>query len=229
MEYLTNFIEFSADDHRSIKNASDLLQPLLSTITDVVYDKLFEYDITKASFTVEQSGFDGPIKSDLNEAKVTDPVIVYRKTMLKKYLHKILNDELGPKFTKYLYWVGEIHSNTRYKTSSSDVEFINLNALTGFVTAALMNIINDSTQASWTPEERNKTLIAFSKFFWIQNDTFLMYHAILQDKVAELSRAPPKAESSPNTISSYGPTAANALLGFGIGAFLTMAISKLFK
>jgi hypothetical protein len=46
-EYLCDFIGFNADDIKTVTGAASLLGPVVNTLVDAVYNKLFTYDCTK--------------------------------------------------------------------------------------------------------------------------------------------------------------------------------------
>lgn len=60
-EYLTDFMEFSSEDIETIHGAAEALAPLVPSLVDAVYDKLFQYDATKRHFVSRQSGYEGEV------------------------------------------------------------------------------------------------------------------------------------------------------------------------
>ncbi|MDP6722579.1 MAG: protoglobin domain-containing protein, partial [Pirellulaceae bacterium] len=55
--YLTEFVGFTEEDIAVIHGAAGHLAPLVPTLVDAVYDKLFSYDATKRHFVPRQSGY----------------------------------------------------------------------------------------------------------------------------------------------------------------------------
>ena len=50
VEYLTEFMGFNPSDVEAIHGSAAHLAPLVPTLVDAVYDKLFSYDATKRHF-----------------------------------------------------------------------------------------------------------------------------------------------------------------------------------
>ena len=49
--YVASFLGFKEDDAAALKASAPLVAPLVPTIVDAVYDKLFSFDITKVRIT----------------------------------------------------------------------------------------------------------------------------------------------------------------------------------
>ncbi len=64
-DYLCKFVEFGEEDIAAIKGSAGLLAPLVPTIVDAVYNKLFSFDITKAFFLPRNQGYEGDLAQDL--------------------------------------------------------------------------------------------------------------------------------------------------------------------
>ena len=63
--YLAEFVGFGEDDIQAIHAAAGHLAPLVSTLVDAVYDKLFGYSSTKRHFVPRQYGYEGPVPESL--------------------------------------------------------------------------------------------------------------------------------------------------------------------
>ncbi|PWA00524.1 hypothetical protein BB558_003411 [Smittium angustum] len=234
MEYISSFIEFGEADHKKMLKSKDLLLPFLDVITDVVYSRMFAYDVTKVNFTHQQDGYKGQIERDINNLKSDDSVIQFRKMMLHKYLRRIVSTEWNIGLIKYLNWTGEIHSNTMLKKSSNDVEYIHLNAMIGFISTSILDIVAHASEGVWDEEMRNEAMVAFSKFFWVQNDFISKSHTTKYDDYdpAENSKALTRLEGE--TVNKYlkrdslALSIGGAFASFGIGVFLTTAIISFF-
>ncbi|KAJ3068059.1 hypothetical protein HDU98_008783 [Podochytrium sp. JEL0797] len=178
--YVSKFVDFNESDIAAIKNAAPLIAPLVPVIVDAVYDHLFQFDLTKEIFLQKGDGFNPHVHmpSNLNELTVESEQIKFRKDFLGKYLVKLVTAEYDAKFVQYLDRVGRIHTNTPGKKSRINVEYIHCNALFGWLHGFLAETIDNLPQLQG-PEVaavRAKTLGAFSKLLWIQNDFFAMYY-----------------------------------------------------
>ena len=173
--YVSKFIGFGEEDIKYIHESSSVLAPLVPTVVDLVYKKLFSFDITKRPFLVRNDNFTGKMEESLEELNdSSSEQIKFRKDMLSKYLIKLFSADFNAKgFINYLDWVGKIHTN-KSGNKKIVVDYIHINALFGYVSDVLLGTI--STSSSLNEEQRTKTIQAFNKFFWIQNDLFTKYY-----------------------------------------------------
>jgi len=58
--YLTEFMGFGPADIEAIRGAAGVLAPLVPTLVDAIYVKLFSYDATKRHFVPRQFRLRGP-------------------------------------------------------------------------------------------------------------------------------------------------------------------------
>ena len=84
-EYLSKFAGFGQEDIDAIHNAAPAVAPLVDTIVDAVYEKLFSFDSTKAVFLKRNEGFQGCVADDLNALTTENEQIKFRKDFLGKY------------------------------------------------------------------------------------------------------------------------------------------------
>jgi hypothetical protein len=173
--YVSGFIGLGAEDIQAIHDAAPLISPLMSIIVDAVYEKLFAYDCTKRHFVPRQSGYEGDTPIDIDDSQPMDrlggltldhPQVVFRKEHLAIYLTNLLTHDYDEELIKYLDHVGEIHT-TKTGNSIIHVPLVQMNALLGYVSVALTDII---LSLSIPHEDRRTTLLAFTKLLWIQND-----------------------------------------------------------
>ena len=113
--------------------------------------------------------------------KTDSDQIKFRKDFLAKYLVKLVTAEYDETFVKYLDWVGKIHTKAsgRKKNAIKPVDQIHINALFAWLHGFLATAL-DSHPDLQSPEAqpvRTKTLAAYSKLLWIQNDFFLKYNS----------------------------------------------------
>ena len=174
-DYVTKFVGFGEEDIKYIHESAAVLAPLVPTVVDLVYKKLFSFDVTKKTFMVRNDKFEGKMEESLDELddKASEQ-IKFRKDMLSKYLVKLVTADYSSKaFVVYLDWVGKIHT---VKAGNKDIviDYIHINALFGYVSDVLLGTI--ATCKDLSEEQRVKTLLAFNKLLWIQNDLFAKYY-----------------------------------------------------
>ena len=164
--FLTEFMGFGPDDIEAIHGAAEHLAPLVPTLVDAVYDKLFSYDATKRHFVPRQSGYEGDAPTDIEVLTQDHEMIQFRKQHLARYLQTLVTKPYDAMMLSYLDAVGKIHTH-KAGSRELDVPLVQMNALLGFVSDALLSTIlglglNSDSQA--------KTLRAFNKLLWLQND-----------------------------------------------------------
>lgn len=177
--YLAEFIEFGADDIAAIHAAAPLLAAAVPALVDAVYVKLFKYDATKRHFVPPQFGYDGALASDVDSLTLDDEVIQFRKQHLGRYLTTLVTNPYDSKMVVYLNTVGAMHTPAVGK-AEIDVPLVQMNALLGYVADALHATIFG---LSLDRETECRTLRAFSKLLWLQNDLINRHYA--RDSVAD--------------------------------------------
>ncbi len=165
-EYLCEFMGFGKEDIDTILGAAPLLAPIVPTLVDAVYDKLFSYDATKRHFTLRQHGYSGVLPQGLEDLTQEHELIKFRKSHLAKYLAKLVTGPYNTEMVEYLNFVGAIHTP---KAGSKDlnVPLVQMNALMGFVADA----VNATIISLDIPiAAKYQAIRSFSKLLWIQND-----------------------------------------------------------
>ncbi len=165
-QYLSEFMGFGEEDVTAIHGAATAIAPLVPALVDAVYVKLHGYDATWRHFLPRQSGYEGPVPASLEELTLDHEMIRYRKEHLGRYLSALVTKPYDSKMVAYLDMVGKIHT-PKAGSSELNVPLVQMNALLGFVADALMNTIL-SLGLERTLEVR--TLRAFNKLLWLQND-----------------------------------------------------------
>lgn len=166
VDYLAEFMGFSADDIAAIHGAASVLAPVVPTLVDAVYDKLFGYDATKRHFVPRQSGYDGELPEDLDSLGQDHEMIEFRKNHLARYLVTLVTKPFDSKMFVYLNRVGEMHT-PHAGSAELDVPLVQMNALLGFVADALIATI---LELGLDRPTEQRTLRAFGKLLWMQND-----------------------------------------------------------
>ncbi|MDB5351711.1 MAG: hypothetical protein JWN86_2958 [Planctomycetota bacterium] len=164
--YLAGFMGFGDGDIEAIHAAAVALAPLVPGLVDAVYDQLHRYDATWRHFVPRQSGYDGDVVASVTDLAMDHAQIKYRKEHLGRYLAALVTKPFDGKMATYLDMVGRIHTP---KSGSADlnVPLVQMNALLGFVSDALTATI---LGLNLEREREVRTLQAFGKLLWIQND-----------------------------------------------------------
>jgi hypothetical protein len=171
--YLAEFMEFGEDDIAAVHGAAGLLAPRVPALVDAVYVKLFRYDATKRHFVSPQHGYEGPLAADVESLSLEDDVIEFRKQHLARYLAALVTRPYNAKMVQYLDMVGAMHTPA-HGSPELDVPLVQMNALLGYVADA----INATIFGLGLPREvETRTLRAFSKLLWIQNDLISRHYA----------------------------------------------------
>src|SRR5262245_31681085 len=180
--YLSEFMGFGAEDIAAIHGAAKHLAPLVPVLVDAVYDKLFSFDSTKRHFVPRQSGYNGPIPESVEKLEQDHDMIKFRKEHLGRYLVSLVTRDYDAKMISYLDMVGKMHT-LKAGSAELDVPLVQMNALMGFVSDALTNVI---LGLNLDRQTEIRTVRAFNKLLWLQNDLITRhYQAAAEVEVAE--------------------------------------------
>src|SRR6476661_142813 len=163
--YVAEFMGFGADDVAAIHGAASHLAPLVPVLVDAVYEKLFSYDATKRHFVPRQSGYAGPVPESLETLTQDHEMIEFRKAHLGRYLVALVTRQYDEKMIGYLDMVGKMHT-PKAGSEELDVPLVQMNALLGFVSDALVNVIFG---LGLDRHSEIHTVRAFNKLLWLQN------------------------------------------------------------
>ena len=172
-DYLTEFVEFGADDIDAIHASAALLAPLVPSLVDAVYDKLFNYDATWRHFVPRQHGYEGDLAAGVDSLSMEDDVINFRKQHLGRYLAALVTKPYDAKMVQYLNTVGAMHTPAA-GSPQLNVPLVQMNALMGFVADALQATIFGLNLDRATEV---RTARAFNKLLWLQNDLINRHYA----------------------------------------------------
>jgi hypothetical protein len=170
--YLTEFMGLTANDIVAIHGSAAHLAPLVGGLVDAVYEKLFTYDATKRHFMPRQDGFTGEVPVTLESLTVHHEIIRFRKEHLTRYLKALVTRPYDGKMIEYLDMVGKIHT-AKAGNRGIVVPLIQMNALLGFVSDALISTIFG---LEISDEDKHKTVRAFNKLLWVQNDLIVRHY-----------------------------------------------------
>ena len=171
--YVAGFIGFGPDDIAAVHGAAPLLAPLVPGLVDAVYEKLHAQDATWRHFVPRQHGYTGDVPTDVASLTMDHPQIAFRKQHLGRYLVTLVTKPYDGKMAEYLDMVGKIHT-PKAGSPELDVPLVQMNALMGFVADALTATI---LGLNLPREQEAKTLRAFGKLLWIQNDLITRHYA----------------------------------------------------
>lgn len=170
--YMTEFMGFGQEDIDAIHGAAEHLAPIVPSLVDAVYDKLFSYDATKRHFVTRQSGYEGAVPNTIDDLSLDHEMIEFRKQHLGRYLASLVTKPYDDKMVSYLDVVGRIHT-PKAGNPELDVPLAQMNALMGFVSDALLSTI---FSLGLERQAEIKTVRAFNKLLWLQNDLITRHY-----------------------------------------------------
>jgi hypothetical protein len=170
--YVAEFVGFGSGDVEAIHKAAGKLAPLVPALVSAVYDKLFSYDATKRHFMPRQHGYEGPVPDNLEALSQDHPMIAFRKHHLGRYLTMLVSKPYDLKMVGYLDQVGKMHT-PKAGSAELNVPLVQMNALMGFVSDALTATI---LGLGLERDAEVRTLRAFNKLLWIQNDLITRHY-----------------------------------------------------
>ncbi|CAF2545100.1 unnamed protein product [Rotaria sp. Silwood2] len=89
-DYVSKFLNFTTDDIAVLNSFAKIAQPQIPSLVDTIYQKLFEYDITKNYFLKQNFGFKGIIATDESQLTLQSEQMLLRIDSIRKYLYRIL-------------------------------------------------------------------------------------------------------------------------------------------
>ena len=170
--YVTEFIGFGEDDIAAIHGSAAHLAPIVPQLVDAVYEKLFLYDATKRHFVPRQSGYEGDVPENLESLQMDHEMIEFRKQHLGRYLERLVTKPFDGNMLNDLDLVGKMHT-PKAGSKELDVPLVQMNALMGFVSDALIDTI---LSLDLDTETSNQTVRAFNKLLWLQNDLITRHY-----------------------------------------------------
>lgn len=166
IRFLRDFIGFTDTDVQIIHDSAAAVEPRLPELVDAVYEQMFAFDATRRHFLVKQPGYHGPMPESLGRMKLDDPVTQFRKKHFAEYFQRLLHDSFDSVMGAYLDLVGRLHT-AQAGSPHLVVPLVQMNAMLGFLSDQLIRLIGDLGLA---PDQERKTIRAFSKLLWLQND-----------------------------------------------------------
>ena len=165
-EFLADFMGFGTEDTAAIHGCVAQLAPIIPRMVDQTYKKLLSYDATARHFVPRQHGFEGPLPESTDSLSADHAQIQFRKEHLSRYLMSLVGRAYDAKMVNYLDIVGKMHT-PKAGNKEIDVPLVQMNALMGL----LSDILTDTIAGLGLPQDQMlKTIRAFNKLLWIQND-----------------------------------------------------------
>lgn len=169
--YLAEFMGITQDDWDAIRESGEILGPIVDSLVDAVYEKLWQYDATQRHFRRPGSGFKQPVRGDI--MTLDHPYIEFRKDRLRSYLVRLVSGVYDDKFVLFLDWAGKIHT-AKAGAPHIEVPLVQMNALMGFVAAAVVSTLWDLVPDD---DQRRRYIEAWNKLLWVQNDLINRHYA----------------------------------------------------
>ncbi len=165
-EYLAEFIGFDEHDVKLIHAAAGYLGPKIPALVEQTYEKLLSYDATARHFVPRQHGHAGDVPISLAELSADHAQVQFRKEHLLRYFMHIIGHAYNAKMANYLDMVGAMHT-PKAGNQAIDVPLVQMNALMGLIS----HIITETLLGlDFDCETKQRTVLAFNKLLWIQND-----------------------------------------------------------
>jgi hypothetical protein len=172
-EFLSEFIGFGPEDVAAIQAFAPHLGPRIGELVEKTYEKLLRYDATARHFVPKQHGYEGETPERLADLTHTHPQIQFRKDHLNRYFMQLIGRSYDAQMVQYLDMVGKIHTS-KAGSKEIDVPLVQMNALIGLLSDMLIEAV---ANAPIEAAAKFKTLRAFNKLLWIQNDFVQRHYA----------------------------------------------------
>jgi len=171
-QYVAEFTGFDAEDVKAIHAAAGHLAPLIPSIVERTYEKLLAYDATARHFVPRQHGYEGSLPESLELLGADHPQIQFRKEHLNRYLMHLVGHAYNDKMVAFLDMAGKMHT-PKAGNKDIDVPLVQMNALLGLLSDSLLSAI---LGLKLDDETKGRTLRAFNKLLWIQNDLVVRHY-----------------------------------------------------
>jgi hypothetical protein len=176
-EYLAGFIGFGATDAAAIQAFAPHLGPRIPELVDKTYEKLLAYNATARHLVPPQHGYEGELPKDIADIGPDHPQVQFRKDHLNRYFMQLISRSYDAKMVVYLDMVGKIHTPAA-GNKQIHIPLVQMNAFIGLISDLLIEAVFASTLDT---AAACKTIRAFSKLLWIQNDLIQRHYAADRD------------------------------------------------
>ncbi|KAI0650220.1 Protoglobin-domain-containing protein [Trametes meyenii] len=182
--YLTDFLNFGSRDAEIISKIAPSVHEVIPSMVDGMYEKLFEFDITKKVFMNRNQGFDGPLPHTLEELTLDSAQIVFRKVFMKAWARRVLTaDYSNGKTWAYMDKVGVMHTGASpFKHQRTmgiaplNVPYRDVALMLGWIQTVLHSAILSIPDSTCPASEKIEAVSAINKVLWIQNDLFSRHY-----------------------------------------------------
>ncbi|WP_373651539.1 MULTISPECIES: protoglobin family protein [unclassified Schlesneria] len=182
-QYLAEFMDFGEAEIAAIHASAPLLAPLVPGLVNAVYEKLYGYDATWRHFVPRQTGYEGAVPQSIADVSLDHEMIRFRKEHLGRYLAALVTRPYDGKMVAYLDMVGKMHT-PKAGSPELDVPLVQMNALMGFVADAMTSTI---LGLGLERDVETKTVRAFAKLLWLQNDLINRHYQALPSTTSSRS------------------------------------------
>lgn len=171
-EFVCEFVGFTPEDVAAIHGVTPYLAGRIPEIVERTYEKLLAYDATARHFVPRQHGFEGHAPGSLTDLSQNHEQIQFRKDHLTRYMMHLIGHAYDAKMVAYLDMVGKIHT-PRAGNKNISVPLVQMNAFMGMFSDMLIDTILSLDLA---PEVQHRTIRAFNKLLWVQNDAITRHY-----------------------------------------------------
>jgi hypothetical protein len=172
-EFVTEFVGFTAEDVKAIHGSVAHLAGRIPALVERTYEKLLAYDATARHFVPRQHGYDGKTPDNVADLVANHAQIQFRKDHLLRYLMHLIGHAYDAKMVMYLDMVGKIHTPLA-GNREIQVPLVQMNAFMGMLSDMLIEAI---LELNLPAEQLHRTLRAFNKLLWVQNDAIVRHYA----------------------------------------------------
>ncbi len=172
--YVAEVVGLSSSDFDILHRNREVTKPLLSSIVDRVYEKMFQFFPMKRHFLEQHHGFYGHAPESIEQLTLEHEQTKFRKMKLEEYFTKLSTAPPDDTFAILLDMIARIHTPHQGNQSLA-IPIVQLAALLGFVNDQFT--LEISKLDALSADQRTELQRAYSKLFWVQNNMFLRHYA----------------------------------------------------
>ncbi|OAA55052.1 Globin [Niveomyces insectorum RCEF 264] len=176
IHYLHSFLDFGSADIEHLAAGAKYIKVLIPAVTNIVYRKLLQYDITARAFYTRSTALEGDGTHGAGALPPLDedaPQIRHRKRFLRAYLAALCTDPAEMSFWAYLDKVGMMHVGLG-RAHPLHVEYVHV----GMTLALIQDVLTEALLGHPRLSMARKVglIKALGKVLWIQNDLFAKWY-----------------------------------------------------
>jgi len=138
--WVADFMRFDDSDEAALHAAAPLLAPVVRSLVDAVYQRLFAWASVKRHFVPRQSGYEEALPSDVASLEPEHEMIQFRKRHLARYLVALVTRPYDDAMVQFLDRVGAIRT-PEAGSPAAHVPLVQMKALIGFVSDAVLQAV----------------------------------------------------------------------------------------